>query len=114
MADVPKGEALRSNSFILQIHFLIALVPDEDRRDQIRKEIAVVEDQFKKEGRTFPTEKACMVAVSRLVEYIVSAFDLVHSDILGPATARQHRDAVLEIPAMPLPAQVSRGVSDEN
>lgn len=84
----------------LQFHFLMQTIPSA----AIREKVWAAQKQYEKElqasGCSNSYESSCMLAVSTIMEFLASTFDLMHEDILGPATSKQYREAVLEIPDM--------------
>ena len=96
-----------ASHFELQLDYLIRLIPDFKTQDEIldRRQI-----EFKRmkadKGRYGEFEiqmRSGLVVVTYLIQFICNSFDLLHVDIVGPATSKQYRDAILEIPDMPAP-----------
>lgn len=84
----------------LQFHFLMQTVPSKAIRDKIWAARKQYEKELQASGCSNAYESSCMLAVSTIMEFLASTFDLMHEDILGPATSKQYRDAVLVIPDM--------------
>jgi hypothetical protein len=89
------------NKFNIQLEYLIRLIPDADTQKKIRKEQDAAIKSFTENNLDHPLERAGLVVVTHLIEFICSSFDMIHIDIVGPATSKQYRDAILEIPDMP-------------
>jgi hypothetical protein len=94
------NEKINENKFYMQMEMLVRLIPDRSKQDSIRKE-------FESELKKFPEDdkhrkyKAAMSCVTEVIMFLCGNFDLIHEDIVGPATGRQYKDAAIEIPDMP-------------
>lgn len=85
--------------FNIQIIFLTNMIPDAFVRNRIRAEMDKVRTEYKNTDQgQYAEQHAGLTVVTHMVEFLCNSFDLVHLDINGPATSRQYRDAVLEIP----------------
>jgi hypothetical protein len=94
-------DTIDRNKFNLQLEYLIRLIPDTKKQDKIREGYSVELEKFKAiEGEKLPDVKAAMSCVTDIITFICQAFDLTHEDIVGPATSRQYRDKIIEIPDM--------------
>jgi hypothetical protein len=87
--------------FGMQIEYLICLIPDEKEQERIQKERVRLQEEYKSKKFDHPMERAGLRVVTHLVRFVYASFDLMHFDIVGPATSRQYRDAVAEVPDMP-------------
>jgi hypothetical protein len=77
--------------------FLVNLIPDEDTRKNILQEMERIR---KEQYGEYVEQHAGLHVVSHMITFLCNSFDLLHFDIAGPATSKQYRDAVLEIPDM--------------
>ena len=96
-------------AFNVQIAFLIALIPDENIREKIKQESAKLRKEIRenKDGtwdgqKHYAEQHIGFIVLPHMISFLCTTFDLVHFDINGPATSKQYRDAVLEIPDMPM------------
>jgi hypothetical protein len=97
------GTKFNKEAFALQINYLINMIPDEQKRVTICKKIQEAEKDIKagkwgNQAKNNIEENACLYVVSSLVDFVCSSFNLLHIDINGPATSKQYREAMLEIP----------------
>lgn len=99
-----------ASKFHLQVEYLIRLIPDREIQKKITTERGEIFEKFKDDGFDHPDVRAGMVVITHLIEFICNSFDLLHLDIVGPGTARQFRDVILEIPDLPA-GQVGAEVS---
>jgi hypothetical protein len=96
------GQGINENKFYMQMEMLVRLIPDRKKQDAIRKE-------YDTELAKFPDDdkhrkyKAAMSCVTEVIMFLCGNFDLIHEDIVGPATGRQYKDAAVEIPDIPKP-----------
>jgi hypothetical protein len=94
--------------FNQQLLFLIRLLPDKAKQDTILKiwadaakeTAAMAELDGIGLDKSEVTAYAGMEVVTETVIFIVQAFELIHSDIIAPATSKEYQRAVLEIPDM--------------
>jgi len=92
-------DKISSDAFALQIAFLTNMIPDAGIRDAIWDEMVEVRKKYKDtEQERYSEYHAGLTVVSHMIEFLCNSFDLIHTDISGPATSKQYRDAVLEIP----------------
>ena len=94
------NDEINENKFYMQMEMLVRLIPDRKKQDAIRKE-------FESEMKKFTDDdkhrkyKAAMSCVTEVIMFLCGNFDLMHEDIVGPATSRQYKDAAVEIPDIP-------------
>ena len=95
-------------AFNVQIAFLTALIPDKELRDEIKQESAKLRKEIEedREGiwaaqKKYSEQHLGFLVLPHMISFLCNNFDLLHFDIPGPATSKQYRDAVLEIPDMP-------------
>lgn len=99
-------EKMNPDSFTIQIVFLTRMIPDKSIRDTILEEMDAVRQKYQGTSQEHYAEyHAGLTVVSHMIEFLCNSFDLVHTDISGPATSKQYRDAVLEIPDFVPPAK---------
>jgi len=92
-------DKISTDAFALQITFLINMIPDANIRDTIWDEMKAIRKKYKdSEQEHYAEYHAGLAVVSHMIEFLCNSFDLIHTDISGPATSKQYRDAVLEIP----------------
>ena len=102
-----QGGEDRDSKLEFQLRYLISLIPDVDKRQEIHN---IVNTRIDELGggelmmRDLPT---FFKVVSAVIEFITGSFELLHSDIMGPATTKQYRDAILELPDMPVRESVA-------
>ena len=106
-------------AFNVQIAFLCALIPDEELREEIKRESAKLRKEIDddKEGiwdaqKKYKEQHIGFLVLPHMISFLCNNFDLLHFDINGPATSKQYRDAVLEIPDMP-PKETSPTIPDK-
>ena len=97
---------VNETSFEIQIEFLRSLIPDKNKRRKILEEKNKVHEDIKnglygKTAKENSTIFAGMAVVPHIVEFVCQTCDLIHEDIGGPATSREYRDAIIEIPDVP-------------
>jgi hypothetical protein len=95
-----QGGEGRDEKLEFQLRYLIAIVPDVEKRQEIHNLVNKAIDELKDGERVMNDLPTLFRVVSAVIEFITGSFDLLHSDIVGPATSRQYRDAILEIPDM--------------
>lgn len=90
--------------FNLQLLYLIRLLPDKGKQQHIMQKWGESQDDVKKlmPGLTDGERQAYtgMEVVTELVLFVCDAFELINSDITGPATSKQYRDAIIQVPDM--------------
>jgi|APFre7841882654_1041346.scaffolds.fasta_scaffold64847_2 hypothetical protein len=86
--------------FTLHVLFLIAHLPDENSRRTAKKRWDDVATLLNKEdfNQWEVAATAGMEVISDIMQFIYSAFELIHIDVDGPATSKQFRDSMIEIP----------------
>ena len=97
------GNDINELAFGMQIDYLIRLIPNRDIQKTIETERKTIEEKLKTmtPKPDHIVERASLIVVTHFIEFICNSFDLLHIDITGPATAKQYRDALVEIPDMP-------------
>lgn len=94
----------KKERYNLQLLYLIRLLPDKTKqKDILRRWGEAQEDIDKLMPSLSQAERqsyAGMEVVTELVLFVCDAFELINSDITGPATSKQYREAVLQIPDM--------------
>jgi hypothetical protein len=93
---------LQKAKYNQQIQYLISLLPFEERQDEIYKawndrknELKGLMPDMKEDELIFA---ANLVPVTKIMNFICSNFELINTDIVGPATSRQYRDAAIQMP----------------
>jgi hypothetical protein len=81
--------------FDLQVEYLIRLIPKKDVRDEIYAEFSMELKKYKDDP--LANQKAGLAVVTKMIEFIVGSFDLLHIDIIGPAVVGQYNPD-LEVP----------------
>ena len=85
----------------IHIEYIISKIPFPDIQNNIRKEKARLEKKYEEEDDPNGSLRASFAAVTGVMAFIFEKFELVHEDIIGGATSRQYRDAMVEVPDMP-------------
>ena len=102
--------------FNLQIGFLIRHLPNKNDQNKILdawgKKIDILELGGFEPGEI--TAFSGMEVVTELMQFIYSAFELINIDVDGPATSKQFRDAMIEIPDMDVPVHPEPDASVDN
>ena len=94
--------------FNQQLLFLIRLLPDKTKQEAILRIWADAARETKAAAeldgigldKDEITSYAGMEIVTETVIFIVQAFELIHTDIIAPATSKEYQRAVLEVPDM--------------
>lgn len=94
--------------FNQQLLFLIRLLPDKKKQEEILKTWAEAATETREAAeldgigleKSEITSYAGMEVVTETVIFIVQAFELIHTDIIAPATSKEYQRAVLEVPDM--------------
>ena len=92
--------------FRIQLEYLIRLIPNREIQAKIRKEQDAAIKEFNTHCIDFAEERAGLICVTHLIEFICNSFDLLHIDIFGPGVNGQYQQ-LLEIPDMPVDISVS-------
>lgn len=93
---------LDEKKFNMQLLYLIRILPDRKKQTEIFQQWAKAQDDMagmdfsKAERKAF----AGMEVVTELILFVCDAFELINTDITGPATSKQYQDAVLQLPEM--------------
>jgi hypothetical protein len=92
------------NKFVQQILFLISLLPYEDKQDEIleawHKRMQDTKELMPNLSEDEYTFAASLVPVTKIMSFICSEFELITTDITGPATSKQYRDSAITVPDM--------------
>lgn len=94
----------KTERFNQQLLYLIRLLPDKSKQKEILQKWGEAQEDIKiimphlsnSERQSY----AGMEVVTELVLFVCDAFELINSDITGPATSKQYREAALQIPDM--------------
>jgi hypothetical protein len=93
---------LDERKFNMQLLYLIRILPDKKKQESIFKQWKEAKDDMgdlpfsEGERRAY----AGMEIVTELILFVCDAFELINTDITGPATSKQYQDAVLQLPDM--------------
>lgn len=93
----------KKEQFNLQLLYLIRLLPDKNKQKDILEQWGEAQAATKLIHNLTEGERqsyAGMEVVTELVLFVCDAFELINSDITGPATSKQYRDAALQVPDM--------------
>jgi len=112
--DLPKcwmdGDRLNKAKYNQQIQFIIALIPFEDQQDIIfhawekrKRELKATIPDMTEDELAFA---ANLVPVTKTMSFICANFELINTDIIGPATSKQYRDAAVQMPESMTPPNV--------
>ena len=93
-------DATNKDAFHLQLEYIIRLIPDKEVQKTIHEEKDRLQTEYEKKNDSYAEIRAGLVVVTEIINFICSAFDLMHMDIVGPATSKQYRDKDIEIPDM--------------
>ena len=96
-----------NTKFNQQILFLISLLPYEDTQDEI---LVAWNRRLQETKELMPglSDKeyqfsASLVPVTKTMKFICSEFELISTDITGPASSKQYRDSAITVPDMEYP-----------
>ena len=96
-------EGFSKEKFNMQLLYLVRLLPDKPKQKEILSQWSSAKSDIDK---IFPSLSesdrqayAGMEIVTELIIFICDAFDLVHTDIPGPATAKQFEAEATEMPS---------------
>lgn len=93
---------LDEKKFNMQLLYLIRILPNRKKQSEIFKQWDKAQADMG--GMAFsPAERkafAGMEVVTELIMFVCDAFELINTDITGPATSKQYQDAVLQLPEM--------------
>ena len=94
----PEG-GLNQEKFNLQLLYLIRLLPDIRKQEEILRKWGQLQET-RVEGLSQSELKvyAGMEVVSEVIRFICDSFELINTDIIGPATSKQYNDSIIEIP----------------
>lgn len=93
----------KKERFNQQLLYLIRLLPDKPKQEEILKQWGEAQEATKQIPGLTESERqsyAGMEVVTELVLFVCDAFELINSDITGPATTRQYRDVAVQVPDM--------------
>lgn len=92
----------KNEQFTQQILFLISLLPYEEKQDEI---LAAWNTRMEETKKLMPGLKdseyifaASLVPVTKIMSFICSEFELISTNIVGPATSKQYRDSAIAVP----------------
>jgi hypothetical protein len=92
------------DKFNQQVLFLISLLPYEEQQDEIMVawnnrmiEIRELMPGLTQDEYTFSSN---LVPVTKIMKFICAEFDLISTNITGPATSKQYREAAIQVPDM--------------
>jgi hypothetical protein len=91
----------KQDRFNQQLLYLIRLLPDKIQQDRILKQWGEAQEATKGISGLTDAERhsyAGMEVVTELVLFVCDAFELINSDINGPATSKQYRDIAVQMP----------------
>jgi hypothetical protein len=95
------GESFDQKKFNLQLLYLIRTVPDR----KTQKKILENWDRAQRETKAIPglderetVAYVGMEVVTEIIMFVCSAFELINTDITGPATTKQMQRASIEVP----------------
>lgn len=95
--------------FNQQLLFLISLLPFEDTQDDI---LVAWNKRYLETKELMPglTDNeyrfsASLVPVTKTMKFICSEFELISTDITGPASSKQYRDSAITVPDMEYPPE---------
>lgn len=97
-----EGNEINELAFGMQIDYLIRLIPNLEIQKTIENERKTIEEKLKKmvPKPDHIIERASLIVVTHFISFLCNSFDMLHIDINGPATSKQYRDAIVEIPDM--------------
>jgi len=94
------------HKFEHQVLFLIRLLPDKKKQEDIMNAwMGGIRDDEKKWKNMETNQRvafAGMEAVTEIILFICSAFDLIHTDVTGPATNKQYLKEAVAVSDMPV------------
>lgn len=97
------------SKFNQQILFLISLLPYTEKQDEI---LTAWNSRLEETKKLIPglSDKeyafsASLVPVTMIMEFICSEFELISTNITGPATSKQYRDSAITVPDMEYPPE---------
>jgi hypothetical protein len=95
------GDNFDQKKFNLQLLYLIRTVPDKKRQQKILENW----DKAQQETSTIPgldknetIAYVGMEVVTEIILFVCDAFELINTDITGPATTKQMQRASIEVP----------------
>lgn len=90
--------------FTQQVLFLISLLPYEEQQDEImtawNDRMTTIRELMPGLSENEYTFSANLVPVTKIMKFICAEFELISTDITGPATSKQYREAALQVPDM--------------
>ena len=99
--DASRADDVDQRKVAIQIEYIISRIPFPDIQKQIQNDRKRLEKLYETEGDPDWSLRASFAAVTGVMKFIFEKFELVHEDIIGGATSRQYRDAILEAPDIP-------------
>jgi len=100
--------------FNQQLLYLVRLVPDKTRQLEILKMWGESSAATKLIVHLSDAERqyfAGMEVVTELVMFICDAFELINTDITGPGTSKQYRDAAIQVQDMKFDADIASEIT---
>lgn len=99
------GEQFEQTKYNMQILYLIRLLPDRSKQKAVMKIWAKAQEETEAiPGLSLSKSEiaayAGMDVVTEIIMFVCEAFELVNTDITGPATSKQYQKASIEIPDM--------------
>jgi hypothetical protein len=95
-------QGLQRAKYNQQIQYLISLLPFEDEQDKIfaawhkrKNEIKANMPDMREDELAF---SANLVPVTKIMGFICANFELINTEIIGPATSKQYRDQAIQMP----------------
>ena len=95
------GEGFDQKKFNLQLLYLIRTVPDKKRQQKILDDWYKAQTETDKIPGLDKNETAAYVGmevVTEIIMFVCDAFELVNTDITGPATTKQMQRASIDCP----------------
>lgn len=103
------GEKFDQKKFNLQLLYLIRTVPDRRTQKRILNNWYNAQQETKNIPGLSNEETSAYVGmevVTEIIMFICDAFELINSDIVGPATTKQMQRASIEVPDYEDPREV--------
>lgn len=100
----PQNGEMDRRAFMMQVRFLVNSIPDPEMRKRVKdREIKIQQAlrddaEFMREQGDYVDYHASLEIVSEIIEFLCNAFELTHADITGPATSKQYKDGLIELP----------------
>ena len=92
------------DKFNLQLLYLVRLLPDKPQQNKILESWGKSQEEMMTLMPNLSTGErqayAGMEVVTELILFVCDAFELINTDITGPATSKQYKDAIIQLPDM--------------